>query len=183
MNFPFHAEKATEAAMIFLSKETTESTVLKLVKLIYLAERSSIEKRDLPIFGGSYFSMKDGPVLSEAYSLMDGEGLEKDQQFWDQIISERHGRGNTLKVKEVRVPNALSRAEIRIIEEVQEQHANRTAWEIRNWCHENIPEYEEVTSGRRPIWINSIALKVGADTERICEELNAATFFRNVFAS
>src|SRR5262249_4456344 len=125
MNFPFDAEKAAEATMFFLSRERTEPTVLKLLKLLYLAERTSIERREVPIFGGRYFSMKHGPVPSDAYTLMDGQGMEVDQKVWDELIAERDV--NTLRIRNWREPITLSVSEIRILEEVHAQHADKSA--------------------------------------------------------
>jgi uncharacterized phage-associated protein len=181
MNFPFKAMKAAEAAMIFLQCEETERTVLKLVKLLYLAERESFKLRNLPIFGGNYFSLQHGPVPSEAYDLMKNEGLEKDQSQWDRFIPPRDG--NTLTYISTKDPIALSDSEVRIIRCVHATHSDKTAWQLREWCHANIPEYEEIKSGRRLIPLGRMAQRVGSDPERVNDEACAAAFFSDVFSS
>lgn len=181
MNFPFNAAKAAEAAMLFLQLEKKEPTVLKLVKLMYLVERESLERRDVPLFGGHYFSLKHGPVTSEPYNLMKGEGAEADQQKWDELISERDG--NVLRIKKLVEPDFLSKAEVRLINEVHARHADKRAMELRDWCHDNVPEYEEVTCGNRPIRLGRIASAVGANSKITKEEMQTSLFFSNVFSS
>ena len=38
---------------------------MKLVKLIYLIDRMSLDRRGIPAVGGDYLSMRNGPVTSE----------------------------------------------------------------------------------------------------------------------
>jgi uncharacterized phage-associated protein len=153
--------------------------VLKLVKLLYLADRKSIELRGVPIFGGSYFSLPHGPITSEGLDLINGKGRYEDQILWDKLISERNGNLLTLRGK----PTAgeISKSEIKILVSVFEQHGQKTASALRNWCHDNVKEYEE-TSGSVPITLKEIGLAVGMDPEVIAEEAEAYRFLENALA-
>ena len=112
---------------------------------------------------------------------MGGEGLKTDQAIWDSRISPRDGNWMSLLSDEA--PEALSRSEIRILESVYKEHGKRTAWELRCWCHENIPEYEEVKKGRIPITLKEIGLAVDFSPEVIAEEAQIERLLANVFAS
>lgn len=65
MNFTFNAAKATEAACRLIEKEGQTINILKLVKLVYLLDQFSIQRRGIPVVGGAYVSMRNGPVTSE----------------------------------------------------------------------------------------------------------------------
>ena len=48
---------------------------MKLVKLVYLLDRLSIEKRNIPVVGGDYLSMRNGPATSEVLDLINAGKL------------------------------------------------------------------------------------------------------------
>jgi len=45
---------------------------LKLMKLLYLADRESMRRNGRPISGDRYVSMDHGPVLSQTLNLING---------------------------------------------------------------------------------------------------------------
>lgn len=48
--------------------------ILRATKLVYLADRLSMEKRDHAITGDNYVSMPFGPVNTNTYDYMNGRG-------------------------------------------------------------------------------------------------------------
>jgi hypothetical protein len=64
MNFRFHIGKATEAACLFLERGGGQMNIMKLVKLLYLLDRLSLDRRGIPVCGGDYLSMRKGPVTN-----------------------------------------------------------------------------------------------------------------------
>ena len=64
--------------------------IMKLVKLVYLLDRLSIQRRGLPVVGGAYFSMRNGPVTSEMLDLVNAGSLWGVAQCdWERFISDR----------------------------------------------------------------------------------------------
>ncbi len=59
---------------------------MKLIKLLYLADREALARWGRPITTDSYVSMKHGPVLSEVLNLITDP--LSDQTFWARHISE-----------------------------------------------------------------------------------------------
>src|SRR5438067_463421 len=92
MDFPFDIGKATQAACYLLQKQGGQMNVMKLVKLLYLLDRLSLERRGVPVLGGAYFSMKNGPVPADVLDLINSGRLygEKDTS-WEDHISDREG--------------------------------------------------------------------------------------------
>lgn len=60
----FNEKKAAQAAAFFLFQAGQPVSVLKLTKLLYLAERRSFERHGSPMIGDRLVSMPHGPVLS-----------------------------------------------------------------------------------------------------------------------
>lgn len=75
MNFRFQIGKATEAACEFLDRAGGQINIMKLVKLLYLLDRLSLDRRGIPVIGGDYLSMRNGPVTSEVLDLVNAGRL------------------------------------------------------------------------------------------------------------
>lgn len=180
MNFPFQAQKITELAALFLARLGGSAEVLKLVKLLYLADRQSIQLRGVPIFGGRYYSLPHGPITSEGLNLINGKGQYSHQILWNEAISARDGNILTL----LRQPDAacLAASEVKILDKVFNDHGSKTASALRNWCHANIKEYEE-TDGSIPITLKEISLAVDIDPDYVTEEATASNFLESALAS
>ncbi|MEY2502289.1 MAG: hypothetical protein QOI07_2623 [Verrucomicrobiota bacterium] len=173
MNFPIDNTKATEAVARLLERGGGKADYLRIVKLIYLADRDSIIRRGVPIVGGSYFSMRCGPTVGE---VMKFANLERHNAEWEKHISPR--QGNTLVLKEAPEYNHLSQSELDILDGVVEEHAARSTWGLVKWCHVYCREYERVWLGRKDIHVESILRAGGKTADRIhrvvCEAADRA---------
>jgi hypothetical protein len=162
MNFPVNERKATAAVARLLEKSGGEAEYLRIIKLIYLADRDSIIRRGVPIIGGRYFSMRCGPTIGEVMNFVN---LERVAPRWGDHISPR--RGNILKLTALPDYGSLSQPEIDILDGVVEEHASRTTAELVKWCHHYCREYERVFWGRKNIEIESILRAGGKTADRI----------------
>ncbi len=84
----FDINKAAQTAHFFISRAGAEIEILKLVKLICLADRLSLEKRKIPVMGGSFYSLKHGPVTSEILDLIH-DGTRSGDSPWERLITDR----------------------------------------------------------------------------------------------
>ena len=74
--FEFKFTKALQAAAYLLRREKYQSmNYMRLIKVLYLADRESIRLTGRPITGDRFAAMKRGPVLSEVLDLLKGEHL------------------------------------------------------------------------------------------------------------
>lgn len=85
----YNVRKAAQVTAYFAIREGGSINVLKLAKLLYLADRLCLEKYDLPILFDRFVSMDHGPVTSATLSYIDG--MQDDRGNWDAFIS---GRAN-----------------------------------------------------------------------------------------
>jgi hypothetical protein len=171
MHFRNEAKKSTQAIARLISKSGGSADYLRISKLIYLADRKSIECRGIPIVGGKYLSMEKGPTISEIMDFV----AQRNAPDWKRVISPRHG--NTIEVQESPSYGALSPSELEMLDSVVKVHAERSTEELVNWCHINCAEYENVPpNSRKPILVESIlgaTNKTPAQIEKIVKEAKA----------
>ena len=177
MNFNFNTAKAIETACRLIEKEGQTINVMKLVKLVYLIDRLSIQRRGIPVVGGTYFSMRNGPVTSELLDLVNAGSLwGLPSCDWEKFISDRQNHEVSLAQKPTY--EHLAEAELALIDEVYDQHGARDQWQLRDWCHEHCAEWTPLEEGRDRISLECLAEavgKTGDDVRRLAEgaaELN-----------
>ena len=92
----YNERRAAEAAAYLLYRAGGTLPVLKLMKLLYLAERLSLQRHGEPLTGDRLVSMPHGPVLSITYTLIGG-GIKSCKGGWDSWVSDRTGHNLTLR--------------------------------------------------------------------------------------
>lgn len=164
----FDHRKSTQIIAFFVRKAGGSAEKLKLVKLLYLAERLSFERRGKPMNFDAYFSLPHGPVVSSA---LDGMDNKLDHPAWQAIDLAENKRDVTL-VDDV-AEDRLSRADRAILDRTWDEFGGMTASQLRNWTHEHCPEYTEVGSGSSlAIDVSEILREVGrADPDEAAREV------------
>jgi hypothetical protein len=184
VNFRFDVTKATEVACQFLQREGGSINIMKLIKLVYLLDRLSLERRGIPVVGGAYFSLPNGPITSELLDLVNSGGLWGLQNCrWEEFISDRQNHQVVL-VKDAGHGH-LSDSEVALLEAVYLEHGKKTQWELRDWCHEHCEEWTPLEDGRERIGLERIARalgKTGEQITRLQEEAAELSFLSNAFA-
>src|SRR5947209_5839301 len=72
MRFPFNLDKAIQVVAHLLSRLGTTDKV-KLMKLVYLADREHFIRHGYPITGDQPYAMPHGPVPSATLDAVDGQ--------------------------------------------------------------------------------------------------------------
>ena len=166
MNFRFDVTKATEVACQLLKREGGSINLMKLVKLVYLIDRLSVARRGIPVVGGAYLALPNGPVTSELLDLANSGSLWglPDCRF-EEFISDRQDHQVAL-VKDA--GNAhLSKPEVELIDAVDREHGTKNQWELRDWCHAHCHEWAPLEEGRERIGLDRIARALGKTDEQI----------------
>src|ERR1035441_6261599 len=95
MLIPFETLKAVQAAAVLLKEENGTMSRLRLLKLLYIADRESIAETLRSITGDDVMAMDHGPVLSKTYRLIKREaGAEN--VIWDKYIAQDGDRNHAL---------------------------------------------------------------------------------------
>jgi uncharacterized phage-associated protein len=147
----FKVRKAAQVAAFFAIAEGGSINVLKLVKLVYLADRLFMKKYDCPILNDHLVSMPHGPVNSMTYSYIDG--CEDGRENWDAFISDRANHIVALANPSITKDDLdeLSKAELRVLSAVATEFKHKDGYWMRNYTHQYCPEWEDPHGSSAPI--------------------------------
>lgn len=156
MSGTFNERKAAQAAACLLHKAGGSLSVLKLMKLMYLAERRSLKKYGDTITGDAFVSMPHGPVLSMTYNCMNGEHAGG-ESAWPTWIADRANYQVALKnADSIRSIDddllALSESDVECLLEVWNEFGHWDQYRLRDYTHSGAcPEWEDPRGSSRPI--------------------------------
>lgn len=183
----FNQRKTAQEAAFFLGKAPDKRmSHLKLMKLLYLADRESVRLFGWPISGDRLVSMPHGPVLSQTLNLMDGDA-ESQPDGWDAWISDKENHELSLR-RPIQAADLdeLAPAEIEVLESVWGQFGSMGKWEIRDWTHKHCAEWQDPNGSSFPIRYEDLARAVGFDEEaarRVAEQIQAEDKVDRLFAA
>lgn len=131
MLIPFHVEKVAQAAAVLLKSEFPwRMSRLRLLKLLYIADRESLVERGRPITGDAVAAMDHGPVLSHTYNLIKGEDL--DTPVWEQYL---RSVGRDVELHKDPGVGDLTRKEIAKLHEVAKRFEDFDDYAIAQFTH------------------------------------------------
>jgi uncharacterized phage-associated protein len=137
LNLSFVESKATEAAAFLLSRSGQAMNYMKLIKLLYLADREALIRWGWPISTDRYVSMKHGPVLSNVLDLINFGSLSEKTGSWSSLISNPSGYDVSLE-REISEEDfeELSVAERKLLEEIWGKYGGLDEWELVDLLHD-----------------------------------------------
>ncbi len=162
----YNEKIAAQVAAYFVYREGGTLKILKLMKLMYLAERASLEQYGEPIIGDTLVSMKHGPVLSITYDHIN-DNIDSQDGGWDDWISDRADHCVSLKNEENPVEKLLelSEADVSILESIYDKYGSMGHYEIREFTHDNCGEWEDPGYTSVPIPYERLLKNVGYSPE------------------
>jgi uncharacterized phage-associated protein len=139
MLIPFHVEKVAQAAAVLLkTEENRRMSRLRLLKLLYVADRERLQESGRPITGDRVAAMDHGPVLSQTYNLIKGEDLLTPQ--WERYI--RRVNHRYVVLDEDPGVGKLTRKEIAKLNEVATRYEDWDDYQVAVYTH-SFPEWEK----------------------------------------
>lgn len=136
MSFPFDVEKALQAIDVIFKQEVEQNRpssmhYIRLLKLLYIADRESLQETGSPITGDVGYAMDQGPVLSEIYNAM--RDKSKFAHHWNHFL-ERSGDDVRLRLDPGKAK--LCRYDIEKLREVTKRHRGKDKNELVKITHE-----------------------------------------------
>ena len=174
----FDERKTVQVAALLVKKFNNTLDMGKLLKMIYLIDRKSLEDRGYPVTFDRPYNMKFGPILSHTYRLMkEGNGT-----YWNKVFLVPDTK-HLVKLRDVEVGiGALSEADVEYIDKVVEEVGHLSFQEISQYTH-TLAEYEDTGDTSRPIEWNNWLRAVGWDDDEILdirEELDGRANFEKM---
>lgn len=184
----YDEQKAAQAAAYLLHRANGTLPLIKLMKLLYLAERLSFQRYGEPLTGDVLVSMDHGPVLSRTLNHMNGM-TESDEDGWEKWVADRSE--HTLALRDssmIRSPEqdllALSDTDLEVLEEVWREYGHWGKWQLRDFTH-TLDEWENPHGSNKPITHAKLLAAVGFDpaaSERLIDRLKAQRNLDGVFS-
>ncbi len=164
----FNEAKATQVACLLLRLRGETMHYFKLIKLLYIIDRTALQRWGRPVTTDHHVSMDKGPVVSRIYNLIsEGPGPES-QEYWHTYISDPHGDRQVTCLGDPGI-NELSEMEVGLVEEVFKEHGYKNRWRIRDETHK-FGEWRDPDGSMIPITYEDI-LKAGGKTPEEVQEI------------
>jgi uncharacterized phage-associated protein len=173
----FDDRRAAEAAAYLLFRAGGGLHIIKLMKLLYLAERLSLHRYGVPLTGDKASSMPHGPALSMTLELING-ARPSSPGGWDSWISDRANH-----IVELSDPGMirseddllrLSETDVEVLQETWEKFGHMERFALVNYTHDNLPEWRDPNGSSFPISYADIFIGAGRDKKtaaRLAESL------------
>jgi uncharacterized phage-associated protein len=165
MYFRFSTKKTIEAVAVLLRQARGRMEHVRLLKLLYIADRRHLQEFRRPIIGTRLVAMKNGPLHSEVYNLVKGEHV--DEPLWSAFL-----RRDGCEIELLKDPGVseLSAVEVRTLTTTLDQYRAGSEWDVILETHtfsewkENYPDESENTS--RTIPFETLIDAIGLQEEK-----------------
>lgn len=168
----FTARKIAQMSAFFAEKQGGTVSILKLMKLLYLSDRESMKRYGIPISFDYFYSMNDGPMLSQVLDFINGFVPDRSEAAtWDEWISSRGNHQVSLNRKFDRDDlDEISQADLDVLETTWNQFGSFDQWQLVDYTHKNCAEYKDTPKGQRnPISDSDVLIAVGVDKDHAAE--------------
>lgn len=169
MRMRFNEAKATQAAARLLRNRGGRMSYMKLIKLLYLADREALARWGRPITTDNYVSMDKGPVLSHVLDRINEGPSPDDPSYWAQHITPSGNYEVTLT--DDPSGDLLSEAEDELLDAVFKAHGHLSRWKIVDLVH-TLPEWHDPEGGALAIGYADILRAFNKKPEEIAAIVN-----------
>lgn len=141
-------EKLIQVVGYVLKKyDNHKENFTKIIKLLYLADRKSLEESGYSITEDSYVSMKNGPVLSGLYDLIKNRYKDKAvQYYWNSKFATENY--DLLQICSFISTGELSKSDMDILDSVDKRFHSVPYQRMIDFVHDprNCPEWKDTQS-------------------------------------
>ncbi|HLX63885.1 MAG TPA: Panacea domain-containing protein [Planctomycetota bacterium] len=176
--FPYHFnfKKALQSAAFLLSLEDQCMNYMRLLKLLYIADRESLKQTGEPITSDAPYAMERGPVPTRIFDFIKGTHVRAPEweayiktDNYNAVLENDPGRG------------ALSRYDIDTLSMISAKFRAYDEWAMVKYCHDHLEEWQKNNPGTssKAIPLKDILVAVGvtnpdAIIQDACDQFNAS---------
>jgi uncharacterized phage-associated protein len=178
MQFRFKFVQTLQASACLLRLDSKKMSYLRLLKLLYIADREWLAETGESITGDRAYAMKQGPVLSTVYDLIKGNGSKAGE--WDDFI---HTEGYAVELVTDPGRGELSKGIVEKLTEVTGRYRDTDDLELSELTHEFNEWTDNFKGCASPIsWQEILQAQAKPDMVAIVERDEAARqVFEDVF--
>lgn len=163
----YKEQTAAQVVAYFLWKAKQPIAYIKIMKLMYFAEREFLLSHGSRLTGDELFSLPYGPVLSntlDRFHIIDWD------PYWSKWIECKAKNMFSLKKGDFTINSFdhLSDAAIKILDRVYEKYGGYEAFDLVDLTHtcEHCPEWQNPGKSRLPLKIEDILRNHGRDQQQ-----------------
>ncbi len=160
--------RAAQMAAFMLQLHGGRMPYLKLMKLMYLAERKAMALWGESISGDSFVAMRHGPVLSQTYDLIKAGSRYPVEKGWEYYVRDEANHEVSLAraVDEDDFAD-LSLAETDILESIFSEFGAKDQWQLVDYTHDGgCPEWRDPDGSSLPIRPQDIFYALTGDMQK-----------------
>jgi uncharacterized phage-associated protein len=131
MHFRFDFAKTLQAAALLLDTDNGQMGYMRLLKLLYIADRELLAQTGRPLTGDRVFAMKHGPVLGRVFDLIKGQTTQADE--WSDYI---HTEGYKVVLKKKPGRGKLSKREVQQLHTLSERYRQLEDFDLSDLTHQ-----------------------------------------------
>jgi uncharacterized phage-associated protein len=162
MKFVFDELKSAQAASILLERSGGSMPYIKLIKLLYLADRASLIDTGSPITGDRFVSMKYGPVLSRVLTLIK-TAHHSENSIWGRYVQRNYFDAVLVGSAEA---DHLSDYDEELLNNIFDAYGSWNSWDVVDRTHA-LPEWNDPGDTSVPIEPEEILRFAGYDEEEL----------------
>ena len=181
----FRSRKAAQICVYFATKNKgreSKGTIekLKLIKLIYFAERRFLSKYHHPMLFDELYSLPHGPICS---STLNGINGVIHDELWSNFIARSGNIVVAIKNLNQADLDEISNSEMEVLSITWAEFGKMIPSELRNYSHKHCPEYTETEKSRIPISYEQIFEALGEkDAGEIAREIDDMIKFEGLLS-
>lgn len=162
----FDYKKATQAINYFAKKEGGQINKLKLIKLVYFADRYHIRRYGRPLINDAYFAMPLGPVGSSVKDIAEFSDFlaETERRYAEDFLSRGSDKNVIVSIADTD-SSLFSQSELEALDFSYNEFGNKTASTLVGITH------------RFPEWKRFEGVLQSKETTR--EPMSYSDFFKN----
>ena len=154
MSLTFNEKKATQAAGRLLEQGGSPMNSIKLMKLLYLADREAVLRWGNPVTTDCFVAMRHGPVLGRIYTLVsEGDDPRVAPSAWSAAILRRPD--GEVELKDPVDYRQLSKGEADLLDEIFREHGAKTLWDLVDLTR-GLPEWRDPQGSAVPFRVQDI---------------------------
>ena len=177
MKSRFDETKSTQMAGCLLQLAGNHMNYMKLIKLMYIADREALKRWGHPLTGDEYYALPHGPIVSRVYDLIADEPDLSSSAYWNTFIATHNYE---VELKQSTPADSLAPADVDLLHDVFRQFGHLNQWQLRDLTH-GFPEWRDPSGSRLAIRYLDILRAVGR--EETAEEEAGEIEDRNFFAT
>lgn len=162
----FDVRKAIAAAGFVCQQNDGRCDLLKLIKILYLADRTALTRWHRPITGDDLWSLEHGPIVSKVYDLIRGRAMGPEMVAWAQAFNPRDG--DIVSVKGEISSKPLSRREKAVLLEAFNKIHPLSIGQVIDFMH-SLPEWRNPGKSAEKIDARSIFFHENLGIEQVNE--------------